>query len=212
MEEAVQDCSAGAQCIVRPEETVENENPVTGKRITYSKITFHGSDGAKLTRQPVASKHNALMIFDFDGVLTDNRVWVTERGAEMVCCNRADGLGFDMLRAAGIPCLILSTERNPVVAHRAKKLRIPVAQAVSDKAQEVRNQCRARGIDPRKVAYVGNDVNDLAAMQLVGMPWCPADAALEVRRICVLTLKARGGEGVVREIARRLGLKWQSQK
>ena len=62
------------------------------------------------------SKHIALMIFDFDGVLTDNRVWVTERGAEAVCCNRADGLGFDMLRAAGIPCLILSTERNPVVA------------------------------------------------------------------------------------------------
>ena len=116
------------------------------------------------------------------------------------------------LRAAGIPCLILSTERNPVVASRAKKIRIPVVQGISDKAQEVLNQCRAREIDPREVAYVGNDLNDLAAMQQVGMPWCPADAAPEVRRICALTLKARGGEGVVREIARRLGLKWKPQK
>jgi 3-deoxy-D-manno-octulosonate 8-phosphate phosphatase (KDO 8-P phosphatase) len=154
----------------------------------------------------------ALMLFDFDGVLTDNRVLVTETGAEAVWCNRADGLGFNLLLAAGIPCLIVSTETNPVVTRRARKLGVPVLQSVADKGRAVRKICRTRKINPVNVAFVGNDLNDLPAMLAVGIRLCPSDAAREVRAICTYRLKAKGGEGVVREIAAGLGTRWIAKK
>ena len=150
----------------------------------------------------------ALMLFDFDGVLTDNRVWVSQDGSEAVSCNRSDGLGFNLLRGAGIPCMIVSTENNPVVKHRGKKLRVPVMQSVSDKGEAVRKICRNRRIDPKHVAFVGNDLNDLPAMKLTGFRLCPSDAAQEVKRLCTHVLRAKGGRGVVREIAAGLGTEW----
>jgi 3-deoxy-D-manno-octulosonate 8-phosphate phosphatase (KDO 8-P phosphatase) len=146
-----------------------------------------------------------LLCFDFDGVLTDNRVWVDENGGESVVCNRADGLGFELLRKAGLHCIIVSTEKNPVVSARAKKLRLPVLQGVDDKARAVRELCRKRGLDLQRCGFVGNDVNDLSALRIVGWRICPADAAQEVRAVCDLVLRAKGGAGVVRELARRLG-------
>jgi YrbI family 3-deoxy-D-manno-octulosonate 8-phosphate phosphatase len=146
----------------------------------------------------------ALILFDFDGVLTDNRVWVTQDGAEAVCCNRADGLGFNLLREAGIPCVIVSTEANSVVTQRARKLGVPVVQSVADKSIAVRKICCDHGVDPAQVAFVGNDLNDLPAFRIVGKKLCPSDAAPEVRRICDHVLRTRGGAGVVREIAVRL--------
>ena len=148
----------------------------------------------------------ALILFDFDGVLTDNRVWVSQDGAEAVCCNRADGLGFNLLRAAGIPCMIVSTEANPVVTQRARKLGVPVMQSVADKGEAVRKICCDQGVNPAHVAFVGNDLNDLPAFRSVGIKLCPCDAAPEVRRVCDCVLRTRGGAGVVHEIAVRL--KW----
>jgi 3-deoxy-D-manno-octulosonate 8-phosphate phosphatase (KDO 8-P phosphatase) len=153
----------------------------------------------KVRRSPLVT----LMVFDFDGVLTDNRVWVTQDGVEMVCCNRADGLGFNLLRAAGIACVIVSTETNPVVTHRAGKLGIPAVQSVADKGDAVRKICRDYGVDLAQVAFVGNDLNDLPAFRIVGRKLCPSDAAPEVRRLCDHVLRSRGGAGVVREIAVR---------
>ena len=106
-----------------------------------------------------------LFIIDFDGVLTNNRVLVFQDGHEAVFCNRADGLGFDLLRKAGFPVLILSTERNRVVAARAKKLNVPCLHGIGDKKLAPQNYCRKRGVRLKDVLYVGNDVNDLAAMQ-----------------------------------------------
>ena len=154
----------------------------------------------------------ALMLFDFDGVLTDNRVWVNQDGVETVCCNRADGLGFNLLRAAGIPCVILSTETNPVVTHRAKKLGLPAVQSVADKGEAVRRICRDYGVDLARVAFVGNDLNDLPAFRIVGWKLCPSDAALEVRRLCDHVLRTRGGAGVVREIAVRFKRLFRSRE
>lgn len=145
-----------------------------------------------------------LILFDFDGVLTDNRVWVNQDGSESVCCNRADGLGFSLLQEAGIQCMIVSTETNPVVAERARKLGVPIIQSVADKGDAVMKICRDRNIAPAKVAFVGNDLNDLPALRVVGKRLCPCDASLEVRRICHPVLRTRGGAGVVREIAVRL--------
>lgn len=145
-----------------------------------------------------------LIVFDFDGVLTDNGVLVFENGREAVFCNRSDGLGFDAFRRAGIPVLILSTERNRVVAARARKLRVPCLHGIEDKATALRALCRERKMPLDQVLYVGNDLNDLAAMKLVRWPACPADAHPRIRAISRIRLKAKGGEGVARELAERM--------
>ena len=145
-----------------------------------------------------------LIVFDFDGVLTDNRVLVFDDGREAVFCNRADGLAFDLLRRERIPALILSTEKNPVVAARAKKLKVCCLQGIGDKKTVLQKYCRKAGIRLEDVLYVGNDLNDLAAMRMAGHRVCPADAHPAVRSICQTVLRSRGGEGVARELAEKV--------
>lgn len=149
-----------------------------------------------------------LIVFDFDGVLTDNRVIVFENCTEAVICNRADGLAFDVMRTAGIPVVIMSTERNPVVSARAAKLQVPVLQAVKDKQQALTDHCRSAGIDLSRVVFVGNDVNDLPAMESVGFPIAVADAHETVKAMAWTVLATCGGDGVAREVVEQiLGLK-----
>lgn len=141
----------------------------------------------------------ALVVLDFDGVLTDNGVWISQDGAEMVRCDRSDGLGIAALTAAGMPVAVLSTETNPVVAARCRKLRIPCVQGVSDKAVALLDLLADRGVDASAVAYVGNDVNDLGCLRLVGLPVAVADAYPEVLKVATLVLSRPGGHGAVRE-------------
>jgi YrbI family 3-deoxy-D-manno-octulosonate 8-phosphate phosphatase len=141
-----------------------------------------------------------LVLTDFDGVLTDNRVLVDQDGREAVFCNRADGLGCDLLRAAGIEVLIVSTETNPVVAARARKLRVGVLQAVDDKAAAVAGLLAERGLRPEEALFIGNDVNDLGALTTVGVAVCPADAHADVRAVAAHVTGAVGGSGVLREV------------
>jgi 3-deoxy-D-manno-octulosonate 8-phosphate phosphatase (KDO 8-P phosphatase) len=145
-----------------------------------------------------------LIVFDFDGVLTDNSVFVFEDGREAVRCSRADGLAFDMFRAAEIPSVIMSTEHNPVVAARAKKLKLPVVQAVADKAADIRSLAADRKIDLARVMFVGNDLNDLPALRIVGWSVAVADSHERVLQESRIILKTRGGSGVAREIAESL--------
>ncbi len=148
-----------------------------------------------------------LIVFDFDGVLTDNRVIVLEDGREGVVCNRADGLGFDMFRAADIPVLIISTERNAVVARRAEKLRTPVLLNVGDKKQTLVQHCRQADIDLSRVIFVGNDLNDLTVMASVGFPIAVADAHPAILATARTVLTSKGGDGAARELAENvLGL------
>lgn len=140
------------------------------------------------------------IFFDFDGVFTDNRVYIDETGREMVCCSRADGLGIELLRTANMQMLILSTETNPVVAFRAAKLKIPVVQSCKDKVLFLRNYLHRTGLSADEVAYVGNDVNDLEAMRLVGFRICPADAHPAVIACANIVLSSNGGHGAVREL------------
>jgi len=142
-----------------------------------------------------------LLVYDFDGVMTDNRVLILQDGTEAVFVNRSDGWGIGQLRKAGIRQIILSTEVNPVVSVRAKKLHIEALQGRDDKAQDLSNYCQSKGIDLAKVLYVGNDVNDLDAMRMVGYPVAPADAHPEVLAIAKHVTQARGGEGVIKEIS-----------
>ena len=142
-----------------------------------------------------------LVVFDFDGVMTDNRVLVFEDGREAVSCSRADGYGCDLLRRAGVEMMILSTEHNPVVSVRAEKLKLPVIQAAKDKAAQLTAICQERHLDPDRILFVGNDLNDLTAMQLVGWPVAPADAHPSILGLARHITEARGGDGVVRELA-----------
>ncbi len=141
-----------------------------------------------------------LMVFDFDGVFTDNRVLVGEDGSEYVFCNRADGLGLANLRQNGIDCIVLSTETNPVVARRCEKLKLECFQGCADKGKVLEGILRRKKIDSARVGYVGNDINDLDCMKNVGVAICVADAAPEIRALAHWITSRRGGEGAVREI------------
>jgi len=142
-----------------------------------------------------------LIVYDFDGVMTDNRVIVFQDGTEGVIANRADGLGVDFFRTLGTPQLILSTETNPVVKARAAKLRLEVISSCNDKEETLRTYCKGNGYELQRVLYVGNDINDVDAMKIVGFPVAPADAHAKVKAIAKLVTEAKGGEGVVKELA-----------
>ncbi|MBI5050407.1 MAG: HAD hydrolase family protein [Nitrospirae bacterium] len=141
-----------------------------------------------------------LIIYDFDGVFTDNKVIVREDGVESVVVNRADGLAVSVIKSMGIEQIILTTEKNRIVQVRAHKLGIPAKSGVDDKKKNLLSYCKRRGIPLKSVAYVGNDLNDLEAMKMVGHPICPSDAYEQVRNICKIVLESAGGEGVAREL------------
>jgi 3-deoxy-D-manno-octulosonate 8-phosphate phosphatase (KDO 8-P phosphatase) len=141
-----------------------------------------------------------LLVYDFDGVLTDNKAYVDQHGNEMVQVSRADGLGISGIRKLGIEQIILSTETNPVVTARAKKLELFCIQGVDDKSKALADYCVNHQIDLNEVAYVGNDLNDLEVMKLIGTTFCPADAHRSIKDISQFILESKGGEGVSREI------------
>jgi 3-deoxy-D-manno-octulosonate 8-phosphate phosphatase (KDO 8-P phosphatase) len=141
-----------------------------------------------------------LVAFDFDGVFTDNSVYVSQEGVESVRCWRSDGLGLSRLSSAGVDLLIISTETNPVVTVRAKKLKLPCKQAVEDKALAILEACKELGIAPEDTMFVGNDINDIAAFNVVGMPVAVADAYPETYPHVLYRTNKPGGYGAVREI------------
>ena len=141
-----------------------------------------------------------LLILDFDGVLTDNRVLVNEEGLEAVFCHRGDGLGLEMLRDAGLEALVLSKERNLVVAARCRKLGLACHQGQDEKLATLKGLCSERSLSKEQVAYVGNDVNDLECMSWVGLAVAVADAEPVVLEAAHFVTRKRGGHGAVREV------------
>lgn len=140
------------------------------------------------------------VITDFDGVHTDDSAFVDQDGRESVRVSRADGLGIEMLRDAGIPLLIVSRETNAVVRARAAKLGLDVRNGIGRKTEVVQNWLAGLGIPAARAAYLGNDINDCGPMSLVGWPVAVADARPEVRQLARLTLASPGGHGAVREL------------
>ena len=145
-------------------------------------------------------KNFQLIVYDFDGVMTDNKVYVDQNGNEMVQVNRADGLGVSEIKKIGIDQIIISTEKNLVVSKRAKKLGIPSFFDIDDKKSLLLEYCNKNGIDIEKVIYIGNDINDKEAMEIVGFKMCPSDAYQEIKNIADHVLKSKGGMGVIREL------------
>lgn len=139
--------------------------------------------------------------FDFDGVLTDNTAIVDEQGKESVLVSRSDGFGLELLRKTGIPMIVISKERNPVVTSRCEKLRLPVMQGIDDKLPALRNWLREQQVDAENALYVGNDVNDLPCLNYVGCAIGPADAHPSILSSLDLRLRTKGGKGALRELA-----------
>lgn len=142
-----------------------------------------------------------LLVLDFDGVMTDNRVLVDEHGGEAVWCHRGDGWGLARLRDIGFPVIVLSTEKNPVVAARCRKLRIECLQGSDDKRASLEEEAATRGLGAAEIAYLGNDVNDRGCLEWAGVPIVVADAVAEVVPLARLVTTTRGGHGAVREVA-----------
>ena len=142
----------------------------------------------------------ALLVFDFDGVMTDNRVLVFDDGREAVLCNRGDGMGLDMLRSAGVPLAVISKEISPVVGARCRKLKIPYHQGIEDKIGVLKRLLDEQGLSFDRIAYMGNDVNDIECMSAAGVAIAPVDAHPHALRAADLVTAAAGGFGAVREV------------
>jgi YrbI family 3-deoxy-D-manno-octulosonate 8-phosphate phosphatase len=142
----------------------------------------------------------ALVVLDFDGVLTDNRVWTDASGGELVAADRSDGWGLAQLRAAGVAVHVLSTETHPVVAARCKKLNLPLTQGVKDKGAALQALIAEHGTRPEDTVYLGNDMNDAACFPLVGCALVVADAHPHARILADRVLTRPGGRGAVREL------------
>ena len=141
-----------------------------------------------------------LVAFDFDGVFTDNMVYVNQDGTEAVRCNRSDGIGLSRLEHLGIETIIISTETNPVVTARAHKLKMPCIQGCEDKLAVLNQLLLDRKLSFDQVAFVGNDINDLPCLKHVGLPIVVKDAHSDVIPYAAYQTKLRGGEGAVREV------------
>ena len=153
----------------------------------------------KASRPELASV--SLLVLDFDGVMTDNRVLVSQDGTEAVWCHRGDGWGIGRLKERGVRIAVISTEANPVVGARCRKLGLDFVQACDDKLSALRELAGSQGYGPEQIAYVGNDVNDLDCLKWVGVPIAVADAVSEIRSVARLTTTQSGGHGAVREVA-----------
>ena len=141
-----------------------------------------------------------LAVFDFDGVFTSNMVYVFEDGREAVRCSRMDGLGLRRLEAAGAEPMIVSTEINAVVRKRAEKLRIKCVHGTEDKVGVVDRERVVRGLSFEEIAFLGNDVNDLAVLRRVGLPMVVRDAHPDVLGAALYQTRWLGGHGAVREV------------
>ena len=141
-----------------------------------------------------------LLVLDFDGVLTDNRVLVSEDGTEAVFCDRSDSLGIGMLKPLGIQVVVISKEKNPVVAARCRKLDIECIQCCDDKIAALQRMAESKGVKRTEIAYVGNDVNDLECLQWVGVPIAVADSAPSVIAAARFKTPRMGGRGAVRDV------------
>jgi YrbI family 3-deoxy-D-manno-octulosonate 8-phosphate phosphatase len=142
-----------------------------------------------------------IIFTDFDGCLTDDRVWLNLEGEEFVAANRKDGLAINRLKILGIQVVITSTETNKVVSARAQKLNIEVLQGLTDKAAAIDTYLTKNNLTWSDSWYIGNDVNDLGAIEKAKLSISPADAVKKVRKSVDVILKTSGGYGILSEIA-----------
>jgi len=186
--------------VIDPRFTVDIDTLRDWERAEWQ-LSDPGLDAVRLGPPPRAMPdHVRLVVLDFDGVLTDNRVWTDSDGRELVAADRGDGWGLGRLRERGIEVVVLSTETNPVVAARCRKLDLPCVQGSTDKARSLRTLLAERKVDPGQAIYLGNDANDVPCFPMVGWALAVADAHPSARTLADRVLSRPGGHGAVREL------------
>ncbi|HDQ07483.1 MAG TPA: acylneuraminate cytidylyltransferase [Methanoculleus sp.] len=138
------------------------------------------------------------IVFDFDGVFTDNQVIIADNGTEQVVCSRSDGMGIEVLKSSGIPMVVLSKEKNPVVEVRCKKMGIPSMQSIDSKEEYFDHWVMSNDLNRNNVIYVGNDVNDIDCLTRAGCGIVVADAHPEAKDVADIVLPVKGGKGAIR--------------
>ena len=141
-----------------------------------------------------------IIVFDFDGVLTNNYVYLNSNGEEFVSCSRSDGLAFDVLKKLNKPYYIVSTEKNLVVCARAKKINASVVQGIDNKVNAVKKIVKKENSSLKRIFYIGNDLNDYLVMNMCGYTACPSDSHKKIKSISDIVLNTKGGLGVAREL------------
>jgi N-acylneuraminate cytidylyltransferase len=191
--------------VIDPRYTVDIDTPADWER--YERLML---DPNLQAVDPLAQRRKfpakvSLLVMDFDGVLSDDRVHTDQDGREAVTTSRADGLGLSLLRQeSAIQALVISREENPVVSARCRKLGLEVFQGVGQKDELLQALIAERGLNPAEIIYVGNDITDLPVYPLVGFFVAPADARPNVLRQADLVLKHKGGRGAIRELTDQL--------
>lgn len=187
--------------VIDPRYTVDIDNVSDWAK--YEALVYGGLEMVTpgKPRRPMPEQVD-LIICDFDGVFTDNRVWVDQDGRETVAAYRSDSIRVKDMRAAGVEVLILSSEVNAVVAARAKKMGVEAIHGVGihDKGRVMREVLEQKHVKAENVIYVGNDLNDLPCFEVAGWSVAVADAYPEVLRAADFILSKPGGHGAVREL------------
>ena len=142
-----------------------------------------------------------LVAMDVDGVLTDGGMYYSESGDELKRFNVHDGMGIKLLQQAGLVTVFVTKEKTAIVERRGAKLAVPeVHQGVDDKVAVLKGLAEKYGRTMSQIAFIGDDVNDLGALKLVGFPAAPADAVPPVLNVVKYVWRKKGGEGAVREV------------
>ncbi len=186
--------------MVDPRYTVDIDNPgdwINAERLVRESGLEMVTPGQ--ARRPLPEQVK-LVVFDFDGVMTDNRAWVDDQAHEYVAVYRSDSLGLARLMHTGVKVVVISAETNKVVQARCEKIGLPYIQGVADKTGVLKNYLREQQIDPQEAIYLGNDINDVPCFPLVGCGVVVADAQPEARRAADVVLSRPGGHGAVREL------------
>jgi YrbI family 3-deoxy-D-manno-octulosonate 8-phosphate phosphatase len=152
------------------------------------------------------------LAMDFDGVLTDNRVTVSQSGVESVACSRSDGMGLARLRNLGLRMIVLSSERNPVVQSRCLKLKLDCLQGLEDKKAALQSWIQQNGLNKDNVIFLGNDTNDSECLMEAGCGVVVQDAHPDVKKLARIILTRGGGNGAVRELTDQIELKLKDKK
>lgn len=189
--------------VIDPRYTVDIDTPADWAK--YESLVYQGGldmvtpDNRQRRAMP---KGIELIILDFDGVITDNKVWTDQDGRETVAASRSDSIKIGELREKGIEVMILSSEPNPVVAARAKKMGVDAIHGVGlqDKGRVMREVLEKKNVKAENVVYVGNDLNDLPCFEVAGWSVAVADAYPEVLQAADFVLSKAGGNGAVREL------------
>ena len=145
------------------------------------------------------------IFYDFDGVMTDNKVIISESGEESVFVNRSDGLAISYFKKMGIDQYIISTEKNPVVSKRATKLNINVFQGIDNKLNKITSIMKENNLQKDEVIFIGNDLNDLEVIQYLPITFCPSDSHGEVLKYASKILSCKGGDGVIMTLYNNMG-------